>query len=183
MFSGWGIRTLASSHKAFNPFAYHLGTVWPHDNAIAAAGFRHYGLDKEAVQVAEGIFDAAQQFAGCQVPELFAGLARDDGGFPVPYLGANVPQAWAAGAVVHLVTILLGLEVDAARGRVTLDPFLPGCLGEIRLENLRVDDASVDLTVTRCGDGTHELDVHQRVGTLDVTLKGTRWPVAEASSA
>jgi len=183
MFSGWGIRTLASSHKAYNPFAYHLGTVWPHDNALAVAGFRHYGLDEEAVCVAEGIFDAAQRFAGCRLPELFAGLARDDGGFPVPYLGANVPQAWAAGAVVHLVTTLLGLSVDAANARVTLDPFLPQRLSEIRLENLRVDDASVDLRITREADGKHELDVHQRVGQLDVTLKGAKAPVAEAHSA
>jgi glycogen debranching enzyme len=179
MFSGWGIRTLASSHKAYNPFSYHLGTVWPHDNAIAAAGLRHYGLDQEAVRVAEGIFDAAQRFAGCRLPELFAGLARDAGGFPVPYLGANVPQAWAAGAVVHLVTVLLGLKVDATLKTVTLDPFLPEWLGELRLENLRVDDTSVDLRVTRELGGRHELDVHQRIGTLDVTLKGTRWPAAE----
>jgi len=180
MFSGWGIRTLASSHKAYNPFAYHLGTVWPHDNAIAAAGFRHYGLDHEAVRVAEGIFDAAQRFEACRLPELFAGLARDEGGFPVPYLGANVPQAWAAGAVVHLVTILLGLSVDAANGRITLDPYLPRRLSELRLENLRVDDASIDLRVTREADGRHELDVHQRVGKLDVMFKGTRWPAPAA---
>jgi len=183
MFSGWGIRTLASSHKAYNPFAYHLGTVWPHDNAIAAAGFRRYGLDDEAVRVADGIFDAAQAFSGCRLPELFAGLARDEGGFPVPYLGANVPQAWAAGAVVHLITTLLGLSVDAAQGKVTLDPFLPRRLDEIRLENLRVDDASVDLRITREANGKHELDVHQRVGRLDVVLKGAHRPIVEAPSA
>jgi glycogen debranching enzyme len=178
MFSGWGIRTLASSHKAFNPFAYHLGTIWPHDNAIAAAGFRHYGLDEEAVRVADGIFDAAQRFAGCRLPELFAGLARDEGGFPVPYLGANVPQAWASGAVIHLVTILLGLTVDAAKRKVILDPFLPEWLKEIRLENLRVDDLSVDLRVSRQLDGEHELEVHPRDGQLEVTLERTRPPLA-----
>jgi glycogen debranching enzyme len=177
MFSGWGIRTLASSHKAFNPFAYHLGTVWPHDNAIAAAGFRHYGLDEEALEVANGIFDAAQRFAGYRLPELFAGLARDEGGFPVPYLGANVPQAWASGAVVHLITVLLGLSVDAARGVVTLDPFLPEWLREIRLENLRVDDASVDLLVTRDLDGGHDLEICPRVGKLDVVLARAHLPV------
>ncbi len=183
MFSGWGIRTLASTHKAYNPFAYHLGTVWPHDNAIAAAGFRRYGLDDEAVAVADGIFDAAQAFSGCRLPELFAGLARDEGGFPVPYLGANVPQAWAAGAVVHLITTLLGLSVDASQGKVTLDPVLPRRLEELRLENLRVDDASVDLRVTREANGKHELDVHQRVGRLDVELKGAHRPIAEAPPA
>ena len=164
MFSGWGIRTVASSHVAFNPFSYHFGSVWPHDNGIAAAGFRRYGLDEEAVRVAEGIFDAAQRFAGYRLPELFAGLARDPGGFPVPYLGANVPQAWASGAVVHLVTTLLGLRVDATRAEVTVDPFLPRWLRELRLENLQVGGASVDLKVTRDGDGHHELEVDERVG-------------------
>jgi glycogen debranching enzyme len=181
MFSGWGIRTLASSHKAFNPFAYHLGTVWPHDNAIAAAGFRRYGLDEEAVRVADGIFDAAQRFAAHRLPELFAGLARDAGGFPVPYLGANVPQAWASGAVVHLATTLLGLSIDAPKARVTLDPFLPSWLGEIRLENLLVGEASVDLRVSRRTDGRHELDVNQRAGRLEVALKGAGVPVPEAT--
>lgn len=176
MFTGWGIRTLASSHTAFNPFAYHLGTVWPHDNAIAAAGFRHYGLDDEAVRVAQGIFEAAQCFADYRLPELFAGLARDKGGFPVPYLGANVPQAWASGAVVHLVTTLLGLSVDATEAKVTLDPFLPKWLAEVHLENLRVGDASVDLRVTRQGRRHHELGVKQRVGELKVTLEPERRP-------
>jgi glycogen debranching enzyme len=176
MFTGWGIRTVASSHTAFNPFAYHLGTVWPHDNAIAAAGFRHYGLDDEAGRVAQGIFEAAQCFADYRLPELFAGLARDKGGFPVPYLGANVPQAWASGAVVHLVTTLLGLSVDATEAQVTLDPFLPKWLAEVHLENLRVGDAAVDLRVTRQGRGHHELGVKQRLGELKVTLEPERGP-------
>lgn len=170
MFSGWGIRTVASSHVAFNPFSYHFGSVWPHDNGIAAAGLRRYGLDEEAVRVAGGIFDAAQRFASYRLPELFAGLARDPGGFPVPYLGANVPQAWASGAVVHLVTTLLGLKVDAGRGEVVIDPFLPEWLAELCLENLQAGDAAVDLKVTRGADGRHELDVNERVGKLRVSL-------------
>ncbi|MGH9075087.1 MAG: amylo-alpha-1,6-glucosidase, partial [Acidimicrobiales bacterium] len=101
MWSGWGIRTLSAAHATYNPFSYQLGSVWPHDNAIAAAGFRSYGLDAEAARVARGLFDAASRFASCRLPELFAGLERDPAGFPVQYLGANVPQAWASGAVVH----------------------------------------------------------------------------------
>jgi glycogen debranching enzyme len=92
MWTGWGIRTLSAAHPRYNPFSYQLGSVWPHDNVLAAAGFRHYGLEPEAAQVAKAFFDAADQFTAHRLPELFAGLARDPGGFPVQYLGANVPR-------------------------------------------------------------------------------------------
>ena len=36
----WGIRTIAISEKRYNPMSYHNGSVWPHDNAIIAAGLR-----------------------------------------------------------------------------------------------------------------------------------------------
>jgi glycogen debranching enzyme len=183
MFSGWGIRTVASSHTAFNPFSYHFGSVWPHDNAIAAAGFRHYGLDGEALRVAEGIFDAAKLFADYRLPELFAGLARDEGGFPVPYLGANVPQAWASGAVVHLVTTLLGMRVDAPEARMSLDPSLPRWLGSLRLENLRIGDATIELGVTRNSDGHHELEVGQRAGRLEVSSRTPARPARARDEA
>jgi glycogen debranching enzyme len=183
MFSGWGIRTVASSHTAFNPFSYHFGSVWPHDNAIAAAGFRTYGLDAEAVRVAEGIFQAAQRFADYRLPELFAGLARDEGGFPVPYLGANVPQAWASGAVVHLVTTLLGLRVDAPGAKMTLDPFLPSWLGRIGLENFQIGGASVDLTVTREADGQIALAVERLAGHLEVSFRRANRPMGTSKDA
>jgi glycogen debranching enzyme len=183
MFSGWGIRTVASSHTAFNPFSYHFGSVWPHDNAIAAAGFRNYGLDAEAVRVAEGIFQAAQRFADYRLPELFAGLARDEGGFPVPYLGANVPQAWASGAVVHLVTTLLGLRVDAPGAKMTLDPFLPSWLGRIGLENFQIGGASVDLTVTREADGQIALAVERLAGHLEVSFRRANRPMGTSKDA
>ena len=82
MWSGWGIRTLSSDHVAYNPFSYHTGTVWPHDNAMIAGGFRRYGYADEAARVAKGIFDAAERFVANRLPELFAGLPRQRGGFP-----------------------------------------------------------------------------------------------------
>ena len=88
--------------------------MWPHDNTFAAAGFRSYGIDEGVHLVARGLFDAAAHFASHRLPELFAGLQRDPGSFPVQYLGANVPQAWASGAVTHLLATLMGLEADAA---------------------------------------------------------------------
>jgi len=170
MWSGWGIRTLSAEHPAYNPFSYQLGSVWPHDNAICAAGFRRYHFDASAMHVARGIFDAADRFQSRRLPELFSGVPRDAGGFPVQYLGANVPQAWAAGAVVHFITALLGLEADAPHRRLTLRPWLPLWLGEVRLENLRVGDAVVDLRLHRLEQGGHGLDVERQEGDLEIAV-------------
>jgi glycogen debranching enzyme len=145
--SGWGIRTLSADHPAYNPFAYHTGTVWPHDNAIIAGGFRRYGLAAEAAQVARGILDAATHFVANRLPELWAGLPRDDGAFPVQYLGANVPQAWASASVIRLVAVMLGLHAvtDATGSRLHVDPALPDWLPELTLTNLRAGRGSLDL--------------------------------------
>jgi glycogen debranching enzyme len=170
MWSGWGIRTLSAEHPSYNPFSYQRGSVWPHDNVIAAAGFRRYGLDEEAATVARALLDAGLRFQSLRLPELFAGLERDPGGFPVQYLGANVPQAWAAGSLVQLVTTLLGLDADASAGLLTLRPALPPWLEEVRLENLCVGTAAADLVVRRLPEGGHGLDVGRVRGPLEVVL-------------
>ncbi|HRB03847.1 MAG TPA: glycogen debranching N-terminal domain-containing protein, partial [Ilumatobacteraceae bacterium] len=171
MWSGWGIRTLSAEHVAYNPFDYQIGSVWPHDNAIIAAGFHNYGLDAEAAKVGRGLFEAAVRFDSHRLPELFAGLERDEGSFPVQYLGANVPQAWSSAAVVHLVSVFAGLDADASNGVLRLRPALPDWFGDLHLDNLTVGDASVDLHITRCPDGSHAVDVANRRGDLDVILE------------
>lgn len=168
LWSGWGVRTLSDRHVAYNPFSYQFGSVWPHDNALIAAGFRHYGLDAEAAQVARALFDAAERFSDRRLPELFAGLGRDDGGFPVQYLGANVPQAWASGAVIHLMATLLGLDADASAGVLRLRPALPDWLPQVRLEQLGVGTACADLTVERTAAGRHRVTVTDLDGDLTV---------------
>ncbi len=147
MWSGWGIRTLSSEHPGYNPFSYHTGSVWPHDNAIIAAGFRDHGLDAEAAQVARGMFDAAERFQANRLPELFAGLPRENGSFPVQYLGANVPQAWAAGAVIRFIAILCGFNARSDRqgSRLYVDPALPEWLPELTISNLRAGRGSMTL--------------------------------------
>jgi glycogen debranching enzyme len=147
MWSGWGIRTLSSAHPAYNPFSYHTGTVWPHDNAMIASGFRRYGYDVEAARVARGMFDAAERFVATRLPELFAGLAREPGTFPVQYLGANVPQAWAASAVFRLVAVLCGLHAtsDADGSRLYVDPALPDWLPDLTISNLRAGGGALSL--------------------------------------
>ncbi len=147
MWSGWGIRTLSSDHRAYNPFSYHTGTVWPHDNAMAAGGFRRYGFAAEAGQVARGIFDAAERFVANRLPELFAGLPRQPGSFPVQYLEANVPQAWAAASVFRLVAILCGIHASAGPDgpRLYVDPALPDWLPSLTLHGLRAGRGAVSL--------------------------------------
>ncbi|MGP8163045.1 MAG: glycogen debranching N-terminal domain-containing protein [Acidimicrobiales bacterium] len=174
MWSGWGIRTLSCEHVAYDPLSYQLGSVWPHDNAIIAAGFRAYGFDVEAAQVAAAIFDATAMFAYQRPPELFAGFARDAGGFPVQYLGANVPQAWSSGALVHLVTTLLGLEANAPSRALLVRPALPSWLGQVTLRQLRVGDAAIDLRITRATDGSHTVDVLSGADGLRVDFVSAR---------
>jgi glycogen debranching enzyme len=93
MWSGWGIRTLSEKNPAYNPFSYQNGSVWPHDNGIIAMGFKRYGFATEAAMVARDISRAASYFVFHRLPELYAGVKREAGTFPVQYLGANVPQA------------------------------------------------------------------------------------------
>ncbi len=176
MWSGWGIRTLSHSHPSYNPFSYQLGSVWPHDNAVAMAGFRRYGLDAEAARVTRAILDAAERFLSRRLPELFAGLERDEGSFPVQYLGANVPQAWAAGSVIHLLSSLLGLRADAPNNALVVNPALPEWLGELSVSNLQVGRGSVDLVVRRDPDGRHSLEVVRRSGNLEVRLDADGHP-------
>jgi glycogen debranching enzyme len=174
MWSGWGIRTLSSDHVAYDPLSYQLGSVWPHDNAIIAAGFRNYGEDEAAAQVAKGIFEATSQFASQRPPELFAGFPRDRGAFPVQYLGANVPQAWSSGALVYFISTLLGLEADAAKNVLSLRPALPDWLDTITLRGLRVGRQAVDVRVSRRSDAAHELDVLSDRGSLQIEFMGDR---------
>ena len=113
MWSGWGIRTLSADHPAFNPYNYQTGAVWPHDNSLIALGMRRYGFAAEAAAVARDISRAASHFLLNQLPELYGGLQRDATSFPVQYLGANVPQAWAAGSAIYAAAG----DAGAAAGR------------------------------------------------------------------
>ena len=151
MYSGWGIRTLSREHVAYNPHDYQRGSVWPHDNAIIAAGAKRYGCWEAANQIARGIFDASAWFADHRLPELVAGLDRSETVFPVQYAGANAPQAWAAGSIFLLLQTILGLRPDAPAGTLNVDPALPGWLPEIILENLCIGGHRLSLRFS--GDG------------------------------
>ena len=167
MWSGWGIRTLSSANPAYNPFSYQRGSVWPHDNGIIAMGFKRYGFSAEAARVARDISEAASYFASYRLPELWAGIQCRPGMFPVLYKGANVPQAWAAGSVFHLVQAILGIQADAPRGRLYLDPDLPAWASAIDLTGMQVGDALVDLRFW-LEDGRTLWDAEVRKGSIEV---------------
>ena len=154
MWSGWGIRTLSSNHPSFNPYNYQTGAVWPHDNSLIAMGMRRYGFAAEAAMVARDVSGAASHFLLNQLPELYAGLQRDPTSFPVQYLGANVPQAWAAGTPFMLLQAMLGLQQDAPRGKLYVDPALPDWLPDITLTDLRLGRRRFDIRFWRNGKDT-----------------------------
>jgi glycogen debranching enzyme len=130
LFSGWGVRTMAVGEGSFNPLGYHVGTVWPHDTSIVAWGLWRYGYRKEAARLAVGILEAAELFHH-RLPEAFAGYARETTSYPVEYPTACSPQAWATGAPLLLLRILLGLEPHG--DHLIIDPALPEAIGELEL--------------------------------------------------
>jgi glycogen debranching enzyme len=154
MWSGWGVRTLSSLHPAFNPYNYQTGSVWPHDNAIIALGFKRYAFGAEAARIARDISDAGSHFLSNQLPELYTTIERDEDSFPVQYLGANVPQAWAAGAVFALMQAILGFVPDAPRGKLHVDPLLPKWLPDLTVLDLHVGRQRFDIRFWRDGDET-----------------------------
>jgi glycogen debranching enzyme len=149
MWSGWGIRTLSTDNPAFNPYNYQTGSVWPHDNAIIALGFKRYGFGFEVARIARDISDAASHFLSNQLPELYTTVERDERSFPVQYLGANVPQAWAAGSVFALLQAILGFMPDAPRGKLHVDPLLPQWLPDLTVLDLRVGGHRFDIRFWR----------------------------------
>src|SRR6185436_187543 len=152
MRSGWGIRTLSSQHAAFNPFSYQNGAVWPHDNGLIALGFRRYGFAKEAAQLIREVSGAGGFFDRHQMPELYAGITRTSMNFPVQYLGANVPQAWAAGSIFAFMQAIIGYQPDAPNDMLYLDPALPDWLPDLKFTDLRVGKRVYDLKYWRQGD-------------------------------
>jgi glycogen debranching enzyme len=165
--SGWGIRTLSSRNDAYNPLSYQCGSVWPHDNGIIALGFKRYGFAAEAARVARDIVDAASHFVSYRLPELYAGIARGPDTFPVEYRRANVPQAWAAGAVFHLLQAVLGIRADAPHGRLYVDPLLPDWLPDVALRDLHIGRARLALRFWREGRRTR-WEVSRQTGTIAV---------------
>jgi glycogen debranching enzyme len=169
--SGWGIRTYAAGQPGYNPLSYHVGSIWPHDNALILAGLKRYGFDAEANTLAGQLFEVAQQFPDFRMPELFCGFDRASVSVPVPYPVACSPQAWSAAAPLLIIRSMLGLRARADEGVLELvRPHLPTWLGKLTFSNLRVGGASVDLLVHRWR-GTTSAEVLRKDGDLEVTIR------------
>ena len=167
-FSGWGIRTLATCEARYNPMSYHNGSVWPHDNAMIAAGFARYGLRDEALTVLSGLFDASYFMDLHRLPELFCGFPRRPGESPTRYPVACNPQSWSSAAVYLLLEAVLGLDIVASRRLVRFTrPRLPSFLEEVSIKNLRVGDATVDLHLERHTDDAG-INVVRRTGEVEI---------------
>jgi glycogen debranching enzyme len=167
-FSGWGIRTLSTSEVRYNPMSYHNGSIWPHDNALIAAGFARYGLHDEALSVLSAMFEASVFMHLHRLPELFCGFGRERGEGPISYPVACHPQAWASASVLLLLQAALGLEIRGANHVITFTrPRLPEYLDRVHLRNLRVGPHTVDLLLDR-----HDYDVGiqvlRRTGPVEV---------------
>ncbi|MBW3668574.1 MAG: amylo-alpha-1,6-glucosidase [Actinobacteria bacterium] len=147
MFSGWGIRTLATSMRGYNPISYHCGSVWPHDNAIVAAGLMRYGFVDEAQRVVMAMLDAAQSQGG-RLPELFSGLDRTEFPSVVSYPTSCSPQAWAAASPLLFLRTLLRLDPWVPHGKVWLAPALPDSIGSLRVDRIPLAGRRVTVEVS-----------------------------------
>ncbi len=155
LFSGWGVRTLADGERRYNPMSYHNGSVWPHDNALIAAGLARYGLKAGVEKVMTGLFDASLVVDFHRLPELFCGFVRRPGQGLTRYPVACNPQAWAAASAFMGLQACLGMSIRTPESKVLFTyPILPVFLHELQIKNLKVGKASIDLLVRR-----HELDV------------------------
>ncbi len=164
LFSGWGLRTLSACHPAFNPFAYHLGSVWPASNSLIGFGLKRYGFNAHLHRLAEAVFDASQLFEYDRLPEVFGGHPRDwQHPHPGIYPGANSPQAWSAGAVILLVQSMLGLLPLAVLDTLIVDPDLPEWLPELTLTNIKVGGGQIGVHFRRddVGYTHHEIIGHR----------------------
>ena len=168
MFSGWGIRTLATGQPRHNPMSYHDGSIWPHDNGLIALGLARVGYPDHAVRVMGGLFDASRHFGLARLPELFCGFGRREGEGPTLYPVACAPQAWAAGAVFMLIQACIGLDIDATARTIRFSRSrLPPFLDRLCIDNLAVGSNRVDLRLERQSGGVG-VNVVQRQGMVEV---------------
>jgi glycogen debranching enzyme len=169
MFSGWGIRTLSKDSPAYNPMGYHIGSVWPHDNVLAAAGFKRYGLAGATERIGSALFEAATMAKDMRLDELYCGFDRRPGLRPVAYPVACRPQAWAAAVPLMLVQVFLGISAQAPSNVLNLfQPSLPPWLERLEVNQLRVGSSSLSLLFKRDGANT-AFSLTAREGDVRVT--------------
>jgi glycogen debranching enzyme len=170
LFNGWGVRTLAATEARFNPMAYHNGSVWPHDNALIAAGMASYGFKEGALKILGGLFDASLFLELHRLPELLCGFPRRPGEGPTLYPVACSPQTWSSVALFLLLQACLGLRIEAPRARLSFSqPVLPPFLDHIVIQHIRVGNAVVDLSLERHATDVG-INILRREGRVEVVV-------------
>ncbi|NWJ44735.1 MAG: amylo-alpha-1,6-glucosidase [Chloroflexi bacterium] len=172
MSSGWGLRTLSSNAPSFNPMSYHNGSVWPHDNSLAAAGLKRVRHNEEAISIISQIFNAAQRFTYFRLPELYCGFQQDTRYYSAPaeYPVSCSPQAWTAGAALLFLQTMLGLEVNATLRRVILRPYFPPYIDWVELKGLNIGNQPVSLRVSRRDQHRYQLEILDNERDIEVVL-------------
>jgi glycogen debranching enzyme len=168
MFSGWGIRTLSSTHPSYNPLSYHLGSVWAVENATILFGLRRFGFDAEALRLCHALYDLALLWRGHRIPECVGGYDRQEAPYPGAFPQANVPQSWNLSVFPILIQTLSGLRAAAPLKLLAVDPTLPAWLPDVTVRNLRVGEASVSLRFWRDRSGDSRYEVLKKQGALRI---------------
>lgn len=169
--SGWGIRTVAAGEARYNPMSYHNGSVWPHDNAVIAAGLVRYGLSEGVAPIFDGMMQAAAYMDQRRLPELFCGFPRRRSRGPTLYPVACSPQAWASGAAFQLLQAILGLEYNLEARAIRLrNPAVPASVGRITVRNMKLGDAAISFTVRPHPGGTISLGVIESTGNIKISV-------------
>jgi glycogen debranching enzyme len=166
MFSGWGVRTLASSEVAYDPQSYHNGSVWPHDNSIIAWGLKKYGYSDEANAIITSLVEASKHF-DYRLPELFCGYPRKDDESPVIYHSTCSPQAWASGSIILFIQTMLGLCPDAPNNVLYVKPTLPEWIKLVTVKNMVVGDEKISIEFRRV-NGITTFDTIGKTGKIRI---------------
>lgn len=182
-FSGWGIRTVAYGESRYNPMSYHNGSIWPHDNALIAAGFARYGFKAAAAELFEAVSGAASYMELRRLPELFCGFRRIRGQAPTLYPVACSPQAWASGTPIAMLQACLGIEFEPEQNRIRLvDPMLPPFLDMVVLRNLELGNARIDMALSRYGENV-SLQILRNDDGIEVSVSHRRPQATEPPAA
>jgi glycogen debranching enzyme len=172
MFTGWGIRTIASGESRYNPISYHNGSVWPHDNSLIAYGFSRYGFKAEVNRLFTALYEASIEFDQARIPELFCGFSRRSGEAPTMYPVACSPQAWSASSVYIFIQACLGIVFDIPRNTVFFHkPELPKWLKQLEVSKLEAGDSILDIKATRSESGKTSISVEVLRGNIQVIIK------------
>jgi len=160
MFSGWGVRTLSSEEVSYDPFSYHNGSVWPHDNGLAALGLSLKGFKELAVKLSNSMMIAAFLMEGHRLPEFFSGIDRKISKIPIPVPGANAPQAWSATSIAAFLTSMIGLEPVPEENKLLINPELPDMLRSIEIRGIKLKGKELNLSITRKEYGEYCVKAH-----------------------